>query len=122
MHYICIEDNQIISVLNYKPNVPNSITLVEISEEDNNSILAETHFFDVVTLRVTERNQSYLSDKKIAQENSERLAYLNKTDWMILRHIREKALGAETSLNENEYIKLEQKRNDIAAAIVKQDN
>jgi hypothetical protein len=102
--------------------VPNSITLVEISDEDNNSILAETHFFDVVTLRVTERNQSYLSDKKIAQENSERLAYLSKTDWMILRHIREKALGTETSLSENEYIKLEQKRNDIAAAIVKQDN
>lgn len=53
------------------------------------------------------------------QVNKEALEYLNSTDWKVLRHIRQKALGEETSLTEAQYLELEQSRSDAAKRIVK---
>ena len=58
---------------------------------------------------------------QVAQEaiNAESLAYLASTDWMVLRHIRQKALGVPTSLSEESYLDLEQERSAKAALIVR---
>jgi predicted amino acid-binding ACT domain protein len=59
--------------------------------------------------------------QQIEQEkiNAEALALLASTDFKVLRHIRQKALGQELSLSEEEYLALEQQRADAAASIVR---
>lgn len=58
---------------------------------------------------------------QIEQEkiNAEALAFLASTDFKVLRHIRQKALGQTLSLSEQEYLALEQERSDAAARIVR---
>jgi hypothetical protein len=58
---------------------------------------------------------------KLEQEkvNAEAQAFLNSTDYKILRHLRQKALSQELSLSESEYLALEQQRSEAAARIVK---
>lgn len=41
------------------------------------------------------------------------------TDWQVLRHIRQKALGVRTSLTEEEYLALELQRQDASTKIQK---
>lgn len=71
----------------------------------------ETKTFDDVSEQKNEEN---------LKESSNRInrKYLAETDWMVMRHIREKALGVETSLTDEEYIQLEQKRAEAALNIV----
>lgn len=59
--------------------------------------------------------------QKIKQEqiNIEAKAFLDATDFKVLRHIRQKALGQQLSLSEEEYLHLEQQRSDAAASIIK---
>jgi hypothetical protein len=51
------------------------------------------------------------------KEKTEARQFLNQSDWKILRHIRQKALGIELSLSEEEYLALEQQRAEAAAKI-----
>ena len=50
--------------------------------------------------------------------NKQALDYLVSTDWMVLRHIRQKALGQTPSLTDEQYLALEQERADKAVLIV----
>lgn len=58
---------------------------------------------------------------RVAQEaiNAEALDYLASTDWKVLRHIRQKALGVPTSLSEEAYLELEGERSVKAALIIR---
>jgi hypothetical protein len=118
MHYVCIENNKIVSILNYAPNVPNTVRITEISDQAAENIKDQTHFFDVATNAVQPVPKSTLDKKQLEVKNGIEREYLNSTDWMILRHIRQKALGIPTSLTNAEYIDLEQKRNAAANRIV----
>ena len=118
MHYVCIENNKIVSILNYAPNVPNTVQVVDIPDSAAENIKNQTHFFDVLTRSVQPVDKSILDRKQLEVKNAVEREYLNSTDWMILRHIRQKALGIATSLSELEYIDLEQKRNAAASRIV----
>lgn len=119
MHYVCIEDNKVISILSYAPSVPVTVTVVEISDTDHNSIIAQTHYFDVSTKTVKPVNSEILIQKENQQRNAEDLEFLRSTDWKILRHMRQTTLGIPTSLSSEEYIELEQQRQAAAGRIVK---
>jgi hypothetical protein len=58
-----------------------------------------------------------LSRTAIQSTDTESLAYLKSTDWMVLRHVRELALNMTTSLTQAEYIALETKRQAAAKSI-----
>jgi hypothetical protein len=118
MHYVCIEDNVIISILNYEPTVPESVQIVSITDNEAATITDQTHFFDLETQTVKPIASELVA--QIAQEklNAVDREFLNSTDWKILRHIRQKALNITTTLTEAEYIALEQQRNDAALRIV----
>lgn len=117
MYYVCIEDNRIISVLNHLPVVPNSVTVKEISDQDYELLTAGSHYFDMPTHTILAHNDSVL-DKLEQQKQSVHLRkQLQDTDWQVLRHIRQKALGVPTSLSEAEYLDLELERNRISAQI-----
>lgn len=117
MYYVCIENEKIISILNYQPNVPDSVRIEEITDSDFDKIQNQTHYFDIITNSVISVGDEELERQRINKENIEPREFLNSTDWMVLRHIRQKALGIATSLSDQEYLSLEQQRNDAAAKI-----
>jgi hypothetical protein len=118
MHYVCIEDNVIISILNYEPSVPESVTVVTITDEDHAQIENQTHFFDVETQTVKPVADEIFAQKEQDKLNAVEREFLNSTDWKILRHLRQKSLDLTTSLTEEQYLDLEQQRQAAAARIV----
>ena len=117
MHYVCIENNIVVSVLNYKPNVTSSVEVVEITDSQAAQIAAQTHYFDVPSRSVTAVAAGITAQRAADVANGQEREFLNSTDWKILRHIRQKALNISTSLSDAEYIQLEQQREAAAARI-----
>lgn len=122
MYYVCIENERIVSIMPYEPNVPETVEVFEISDEEYKGITDKTHYFDFGTNTVISHTQEHLdaADVKKEQEksNAEKREFLNSTDWKVLRHMREIALNQPTTLSQEEYVALEQSRADAAAAIV----
>lgn len=119
MYYVCIDNQEkrISSVLEYEPNVPAHVDVVTITDEEHKSIESQTHYFNIDSKSVVvipSEQQILLDQEKIKLES---IAFLYKSDWKVLRHIREKALGIETSLDDKEYIALEQQRADAASKL-----
>ena len=123
MYYVIIENGGISSILGYEPNVPETHTVIEISNEVYESITtAKTHYFDLADNTVKSYGQTHL-DSEAAKEaqritNAEKRKFLADSDWKVMRHIREKALSQLTSLTDQQYLDLEQARATAAAAIV----
>ena len=103
MYYVIIENGEISSVLPYEPNVPETHTVIEISDAEHESIItAKTHYFDLADNTVKSYSQTHL-DTEAAKEaqritNAEKRKFLAESDWKVMRHLREKALGQSTSL------------------------
>jgi hypothetical protein len=118
MHYVCIENNLVVSVLSYQPNVPSSVEVVEITDAQAAQIAAQTHYFDITSKSVTAVAAGITAQRAADIANGQEREFLNSTDWKVLRHIRQKALNIATSLSDAEYIQLEQQRETAAARIV----
>lgn len=123
MYYVCVEEGRVTSVMPYEPAVPETVTVFEISDEEYTGITQnKTHFFNLETNSVEEFPQEHLDSEEIKKQqkisNAEKREFLNSTDWQVFRHLRQKALGQDTTLTEEEYLALEQSRADAAAAIV----
>lgn len=122
MFYFCIENNIVTSIMPYLPTVPNTVEVVEVTDEDYNLIKGDTHKFVISSKKVIPHSTSYLEAKLVTQEkelNNVSLKHLlDTTDWKILRHIRQKALDVPTSLTEEEYIALEEERQTAASNII----
>lgn len=119
MHFVCIENNKIISILNYAPNVPKSVQVVQISDDQAALISNQSAYFDINTRTVKPVPAEEKNKKEIEKKNAIEREYLNSTDWMVLRHLRQKYLNQPTSLTEEQFRTLEQNRQAAAARIVK---
>ena len=123
MYYVVIENGGISSILSYEPSVPATHTVIEIPNEVYQSITtAKTHYFDLADNTVKSYSQLHL-DTEAAKEtqritNAEKRKFLTDSDWKVMRHLREKALGQTTTLTDQQYLDLEQARATAAAAIV----
>lgn len=117
MYYVCIEDDIIVGILGYEPSVPDSVHVVTISDEDYQNINDNEHYFDISTEAVLPYADEELRSLETFKRANEHRRLLNTTDWKVLRHIREKALGIETSLTEEQYLNLEQERHKVAKSI-----
>lgn len=115
--FICIENDIIISVLDYIPNVPDTVQVLEISDDDHEKINTGYYYFDVKKRKVLKIQGDDLKQLVIRDNNNKNQTFLNNSDWIILRHIREKALGIATSISEDEYLATEKLRQDAAKAI-----
>lgn len=118
MHYVCIENELVIGIQNYEPAVPNTVSVVGITDEQHKQIMDQTHRFDVLTKTVIPVNSTELALREQEKLNAVEREFLNSTDWKVMRHIRQKALGIPTSLTEAQYLELEQQRQAAAARIV----
>ena len=121
MYYFCIEDNIVTSILSYEPSVPDTIEVVQVTDEEYGCIKDDTHKFDITTKKVIPHELTYIEAKAAnierEQNNTVHRQLLTNTDWKILRHIRQKALDLPTSLTEQEYIALENQRHLAAVRI-----
>lgn len=118
MKYICIENNTVVSVLDYEPNVPSTIEVVKVSLDNFALIEAKTHYFNVATKTIEKNKDEDLLKLHQESTNRKNLQFLSDTDWKVLRHTREKALGLPTSMTEIEYLSLEQERQIAAKGII----
>lgn len=105
------------SLAEYEPGVPESKQVVEVSEREYRALENGTGVFDTKTLSVIDMTDEVEKKKYFQIEQSEYREFLNSTDWKVLRHIRERALGLETSLTQEEYIELETQRHEISKKI-----
>lgn len=72
------------------------------------------------SLAQLEAIKAELSPLKAARAESDAaLKFLVETDYKVLRHIRQKALGQQLTLSEEEYLILEQQRSDAANKVIK---
>jgi hypothetical protein len=117
MYYICIENELVVSILNYQPSVPATVSIVEISDEEYRLIETQTHYFNVSTMEITPIPESETEKKQQEKDNVEPREFLNSTDWMVLRHLRQRTLGVSTSLTEQQFLDLEQRRDQAATKI-----
>jgi len=118
MHYVCIENNEVIGILGYEPNVPLSVSVQQITDEQNLQMQSGTHYFDIPSRTVVAFPGLVQEQRNQELANGQEREFLNSTDWKVMRHIRQKALGIPTSLSDAEYITLEQQRQAAAARIV----
>ena len=118
MHYVCIENNQLTSILGYEPSVPSSVSVVTITDDQHAQLMAQTHKFDVPSRTVIEVAAGVTAQQAKDLANGQEREFLNSTDWKVLRHIRQTALNIPTSLSDAEYLQLEQQRQAAAARIV----
>jgi hypothetical protein len=118
MHYVCIENNEVIGIQNYEPAVPSTVSVTKITDEQYKQITDQTHGFDVVTKTVIPMDTAIFAQKEQDKLNAVEREFLNSTDWKILRHLRQKVLDLNTSLTQEQYLELEQQRQAAAARIV----
>ncbi len=118
MHYVCIEDNKIVSILNYEPSVPETVSITEITDNDATKIKDQTHFFNIETRTIQPIATEVIAKKEQEKLNAVDQEFLNTTDWKVMRHIRQKALEIPTSLTDLEYLQLESDRQAAAERIV----
>jgi|AntAceMinimDraft_12_1070368.scaffolds.fasta_scaffold111570_2 hypothetical protein len=116
MKYLCIEDGKVISMLDYVPNVPKSVEVLEISDLEAEELNQGKRYYDSIDKK-TKAVKKEILDSMDSSNKSQ--AYLNSTDWMILRHMRQLTLGIATSLSDSEYLKLEKSRQAAAMKIIK---
>lgn len=118
MHYVCIEENKIISILNYSPAVPAAVSVYEITDQQAKQINDQTHYFDITSKTLQPVDSSVTAEKEQYRLNGLEREFLNSTDWKILRHMRQQALNVPTSLTDAEFLELEQQRQAASARIV----
>ena len=119
MYYICIEDNRVVNVLDYEPAVPATVQVVEIDDNDYQLLHNRSHYFDIPSSTVLPYSVEVVDARAQEQTNKVHQQTLLDTDWQVLRHIRQKALGVPTSLSEAEYLELELSRNHAANSIIR---
>lgn len=117
MYYVCIENNQITAILNYQPNIPTTVSVTEITNEQYDQLINDTHFFNIATKTIDSLTAEQVIAKSTYTQNSAHQEFLNTTDWKVLRHLRQQALSLSTTLTDAEYLELEQQRQTAADSI-----
>lgn len=118
MYYVLVEGNRVSNIINYEPNVPDGIEVFAITDDQYILIANNTHYFSPKEKKVIEIPKEVAEHQLALKAKKNDKSFLAETDWKVLRHIRELALKLPTTLSEEEYITLEEKRQAVAKAIV----
>lgn len=115
MIYLLIENNNLVGICDYKPNIGNDeIQILEYS----GPIPKERIIY--INGKVADSNDYVLIDEKFVKKtkaiekllatNTEARNYLNDTDWLVMRHRDQVDSNQETSLSQDQYLDLLAKR------------
>ena len=123
MNYLLIENEKLVGVCDYEPNVgDDDIQVVAYS----GNIPRERIIY--VDGKVTDMNNYVFINGKYVKKtraienllntNDEAKHYLNDTDWLVIRHRDQLALGQTTSLTNEQYLDLLTKRQAARERVV----
>lgn len=123
MFYVLIENNELRGILDYKPNTgKDNIKVVEydgIIQKENILVLdgkiVDKEAYTFINGKYIKRDYDLEKQQTI---NKQARKYLKDTDWLVLRHRDQIALGLDTSLTAVEYKELLQKRQEARSQVI----
>ena len=115
MNYLLIENEQLVGVCDYEPNIgEDDIQVVTYSGNIPRERILYINGKIVDSNNYVFINGNYVKRTKaietLLKTNEESKNYLNDTDWMVIRHRDQLALGQTTSLTDEQYLDLLAKR------------
>ena len=123
MNYLLIENEKLVGVCDYEPNVgDDDIQVITYSGNipRERIIYVDGKVADMNTYVFI--NGKYVKKTKAIENllntNDEAKHYLNDTDWLVIRHRDQLALGQTTSLTNEQYLDLLAKRQAARERVV----
>ena len=123
MNYLLIENDICVGVCDYEPNVGNdNIQVITYSGNIPQERLIYVDGKVADMNNYTFINGKYVKKTKAIENllntNDEAKHYLNDTDWLVIRHRDQLALGQTTSLTSEQYLDLLAKRQAARERVV----
>lgn len=107
MLFIIIENNKIVSKLDYKPNVPENTNIIEYTENIPKEFIVlidgkicdsrDYIFYQGKYITATDEIKEQIRINKEAKD------FLTNTDWKVLRHLEQQEKNTSTSLTQEDY-------------------
>ncbi len=123
MIYLLIENNNLVGVCDYEPNIGDDN--IQIIEYSGNIPKENIIYIDGKICNIDDYvfiNEKYVKKTKavsnLINTNNESRNYLADTDWLVIRHRDQLDLKQETSLTEEQYIDLLNKRQAARERVV----
>lgn len=123
MNYLLIENETLVGVCDYEPNIGNDN--IQIIKYSGNIPKERILYLDgkiVDSNNFVYINGKYVKNTKavanILENNKTARNYLTDTDWLVIRHRDQLDLNLETSLNNDQYIDLLNKRQEARKQVV----
>ncbi len=123
MIYLLIENNNLVGVCDYEPNIGDDN--IQIIEYSGNIPKENIIYIDGKICNIDDYvfiNEKYVKKTKavsnLINTNNELRNYLADTDWLVIRHRDQVDLKQETSLTEDQYIDLLNKRQAARERVV----
>ena len=75
MLYFCVENDKLISILQYAPAVPSTVSVISVDDEQRKKLEAKTHYFDPqarVIREYTAEEQAQIKENESVPQDSVR--------------------------------------------------
>ena len=123
MNYLLIENEKLVGVCDYEPNVGNdNIQVITYSGNIPQERLiyvdgkvADMNNYTFINGKYKKKTKAI---ENLLNTNDEAKHYLNDTDWLVIRHRDQLALGQTTSLTNEQYLDLLAKRQAARERVV----
>lgn len=126
MNYLLIENEILVGVCDYKPNIGNDN--IQIIKYSGNIPKERILYLDGKIVDSNDYvyiNGKYVKNTKavadLLEKNRNARNYLTDTDWLVIRHRDQLDLNLETSLNNDQYIDLLNKRQEARKQVIEYD-
>ena len=123
MNYLLIEEGNLVGICDYEPNIGNdNIQVIKYSENIPRERILYLNEKIVDSKDYVYINNKYIKNTKavadLLEKNKTARNYLTDTDWLVIRHRDQIALGQETSLTTEQYLDLLAKRQVARESVV----
>lgn len=123
MNYLLIENETLVGVCDYEPNIgDDDVQVIKYSGDIPKERILYLDGKIVDSNNFVYINGKYVKNTKavanILENNKNARNYLTDTDWLVIRHRDQLDLNLETSLNNDQYIDLLNKRQEARKQVV----
>lgn len=123
MNYLLIENNELVGICDYEPNIgEDNITVIPYSGNIPkerilylNGKIEDSNNYLFINGKYIKRTKAI---ETLVNTNNEAKNYLNDTDWLVIRHRDQLALNQQTSLTPEQYTDLLIKRQSARERVV----
>lgn len=126
MNYLLIENETLVGVCDYEPNIgDDNIQIIKYSGNIPKERILYLDGKIVDSNDYVYINGKYIKNTKavadLLEQNKNARNYLTDTDWLVIRHRDQLDLNLETSLNNDQYLDLLNKRQEARKQVIDYD-